>query len=603
MAKANSNGTALVPAVGYVRRSTNKQEESLDVQRGLIEDFAAREGFRIIRWYVDDAVTGDSEARSQFQQMLVDAADGSFRAVLCRSLSRFSRFRPSRAAKYWDMLDAAGVRLVTVEDGEVDVDDFASFLKAAVDQHADHKFLEDISKLTIGGQVKSVLDGYVAGQPIPFGLDKLILDEQSQPRQRVKAGDRFCKPKTWRSIFVPSANTEHVATVRWIFETYANTDTGLRGIADNLNRRNIESPRGGTWHQGTIRDMLRNQSYIGNYCWNRRREGKYHHVDDGKATKRHRREISGDKATVVYNDPSAWIVRENSHEGIISQELFESVQAKLNRKALRHGTWTRRNDGMYLLSGLVTCGHCGGKMHGTRFTRRKNGKVYEYARYICSTYVCKGASQCGHHHIMAEEIHRVVCRKLQEALDLASNRDRLREAIEREARRRSKQTTTTVAQLSTLRKQLAKLDSDIKRAAERILRVPDELVDDLTAALATMKAERLELVAKLDHAERDRKPLDVTEAVDGALGKLNELDHVLTRGDSAAVREFLQRAVEGVTLHFTAQQHKKRTIHTFERGTIRLNRAEPCCQVLAVAGTGFDQNLTTEITAEELLTK
>ena len=426
----------LIHAVAYLRRSTGKQEESLDVQRGIIEEFAEERGYCITHWYVDDSITGDSESRSQFQQMMSDAEHDDFEAVICRSLSRFSRFRPARAAKYWDQLDDCGVRLVTVEDGEVDVDDFSSFLKATIDQHADNKFLKDISKLTIGGQVKGVRDGFVAGQTTPFGFDKLVLDEHGEVRQRVKAGEKFHKPKTWHSVFVPSQDEEKIATVRELFNRYANSDIGLRGLADDLNQRGVKSPRGGKWHQGTIRDMLKNPVYVGDYRWNRRREGKYHSVGDGKAQGRHKREVRGDKARVIYNDSSQWIVKENAHDGIIDRGEFDSVQAKLAKKKQRSGTWTKNNRGRYLLSGLVCCAHCSAKMHGTRVTRKKSGKVYEYVRYICSTYVCKGASQCGHYHVQADRIHKVVSQKLEAACMESRNRKRLREILTEKAEQR-----------------------------------------------------------------------------------------------------------------------------------------------------------------------
>ena len=61
-----------MPAAGYLRRSTDLQDQSLGDQRKEIEAKAARKGFRIVRWYEDDAVSGTSTTgRDQFNQMLL----------------------------------------------------------------------------------------------------------------------------------------------------------------------------------------------------------------------------------------------------------------------------------------------------------------------------------------------------------------------------------------------------------------------------------------------------------------------------------------------------------------------------------------------------
>ena len=45
------------PAVGYVRRSTDRQEQSLRGQRAAIQSYADKNGFDIREWYEDDAIS------------------------------------------------------------------------------------------------------------------------------------------------------------------------------------------------------------------------------------------------------------------------------------------------------------------------------------------------------------------------------------------------------------------------------------------------------------------------------------------------------------------------------------------------------------------
>ena len=58
-------------AVGYVRRSTDRQEQSIPDQKKALEDYAAEHDLRLARFYVDDAISGASTlGRRAFQKMI-----------------------------------------------------------------------------------------------------------------------------------------------------------------------------------------------------------------------------------------------------------------------------------------------------------------------------------------------------------------------------------------------------------------------------------------------------------------------------------------------------------------------------------------------------
>src|SRR5262245_24307749 len=81
-------------AVAYVRRSTDRQDQSIGDQRRAIESFAEQNGFEVLTWYQDDAISGTSvDARDGFKKMLADArAPGrGWTHVLVFDVSRFSR--------------------------------------------------------------------------------------------------------------------------------------------------------------------------------------------------------------------------------------------------------------------------------------------------------------------------------------------------------------------------------------------------------------------------------------------------------------------------------------------------------------------------------
>lgn len=75
----------------YVRVSTEQQKEegSHENQRKRIEQWADRNGYDDIDWYQDIAISGQSDDREEYQE-LMDCYD-EYEAVVVRELSRFGR--------------------------------------------------------------------------------------------------------------------------------------------------------------------------------------------------------------------------------------------------------------------------------------------------------------------------------------------------------------------------------------------------------------------------------------------------------------------------------------------------------------------------------
>lgn len=136
--------------------------------------------------------------------------------------------------------------------------------------------------------------------------------------------------------------------IRRIFHEFA-SGMSVRMIAASLNRDGIPSPVGATWGASTINGNLKrrsgflyNEAYIGLLVFNR-----VQMVKDPETGKRVSRP----------NPPEQWQVVEAPHLRIVSDELWDSVQA---RKKLYGGTRLHeRRRPKHMFSGLVRCGCCG----------------------------------------------------------------------------------------------------------------------------------------------------------------------------------------------------------------------------------------------------
>ena len=81
-------------AVAYARYSTEMQrEESIEAQLRAIQEYAEKNNMLIIRQYIDRAKSATSDKRPEFLQMIADAKEHTFNAVVVHKLDRFSRDR------------------------------------------------------------------------------------------------------------------------------------------------------------------------------------------------------------------------------------------------------------------------------------------------------------------------------------------------------------------------------------------------------------------------------------------------------------------------------------------------------------------------------
>ncbi len=105
--------------VGYVRRSTDRQEQSIADQKRALEAYVLEHGLRLGKFYIDDAISGTSSVgRRAFQQMMQDAQkpERPFDIIVVYDVKRFGRVDNDEAGYYRHVLRTHGVEVRYVSE-------------------------------------------------------------------------------------------------------------------------------------------------------------------------------------------------------------------------------------------------------------------------------------------------------------------------------------------------------------------------------------------------------------------------------------------------------------------------------------------------------
>ena len=226
----------MIPAVIYARySSTNQREESIEGQLRECHRYAERVGLSVIHEYTDSAISGTSDKRPAFQQMIRDSKKKAFEVVIVWKLDRFARNRYD-AAVYRKKLADNGVRLVsameTFSDGPEGI-----ILEGLMEAMAEY-YSANLSENVHRGLYDSAMQRKVFGQPVlgyKTGADgRYEIDPLTAP------------------------------VVQRIFREYA-SGKSQKEIIDRLNAEGFRTVRGHPFTKNSIRGLLSNEKYTGMY--------------------------------------------------------------------------------------------------------------------------------------------------------------------------------------------------------------------------------------------------------------------------------------------------------------------------------------------------
>jgi DNA invertase Pin-like site-specific DNA recombinase len=352
----------------YIRVSDERQDEySPDSQLKKIREYAAREGYLIPEEFVfyDDGISGKSvKKRDDFNRMIAIAKEKThpFDVIYVWKFSRFCR-NQEESMVYKNLLKKKGVSVVSVSE-PIPEGHFGSLLERVI-EWMDEFYLVNLGAEVMRGMTEKASRGEPTCAP-PFGY--IMKDKKYYPDEESGAAD----------------------VVREIFQRYADGD-GMREIVTSFHDRGIKTKNGVNIDMRRIDYILHNPCYIGKIRWS---------PDGSKAVSRKQ-----------YDNENIMVV-DGHHEPIISMELWEKVQKRLEQVKKSYPKFSRREQPIdYMLKGLVRCSACGSTLgcNGTTSGKAKAKclQCCNYSRGSCRTS----------HSITIPKINQAFIEGLEMALD------------------------------------------------------------------------------------------------------------------------------------------------------------------------------------------
>lgn len=331
----------------YIRVSSDKeaQLDSLENQEAyFIRKYAQETGCEFVGIYSDVGISGTSENRPAFQEMLNACMCGEIDLIHTKSISRFAR-NTVTVLEVSRQLKSLGIGIYFEE--------------------------QDINTMSAEGELMlTVLASFAQEESYNISENQKWAIQKKFARGDVMINtNRFLgydKDKDGNLII----NEKEAEIVRMIFRMYLGGDGTFR-IAKKLNELGIPTVTGKQWHETTIRGMLKNEKYKGDCLLQ-----KYYVPKVGGAT------VANDGKVKSY-----YIT--GNHEAIIPKEEWDAVQRLRKERAEERNIDTKNTQkfkNRYPLSGKLICPYCGKHLR----------RLYVYKKYVwaCSTYIDKGKKVC-----------------------------------------------------------------------------------------------------------------------------------------------------------------------------------------------------------------
>ncbi|MBR5022033.1 MAG: recombinase family protein [Oscillospiraceae bacterium] len=473
--------------------------------------------FVYVKTYIDDGYTGRNYNRPGFIEMMEDLRNGIINCVVVKDVSRMGRNYKEVGELLTKIFAEMGVRFVSINNDYDSINDEAGMPKVSllIQTVFDDQVSHDISK-----NVKSTIDAKIhsgeylpSASSIPYGylraaqLNSYIVDKET--------ADIVVKIYEMRSegakiaVITNKLNAEGIPSpgkLRY-----------LRGFTTD------EKYKDALWNRTTVRKMLTDICYIG-------------HRVHGRKMK------AGIDLPKTRTDRDCWVIIENAHPAIVTEELYNKVQhvnEEENKKLANRNTRAAvENDYRVMLRGKLFCGDCGKAMIATKGLSHENSQSPNFIYYECGNY--RANRQCCSHYIREE----IIVAELKAALNKYADRilsDAYRKNVYEPHR----------TELRKVRKAILDIQTEREEKNEALREMYEKYVDE--------KITREEF--KAFSTEHRKVYFELTEKEDELIEVMKVMDRKndsieawikqfrMYRKDPAITRELVEVMVDRIVIH------------------------------------------------------
>lgn len=366
------------------------ESDSISSQRELCRAFVrGQRGMEIYDIYTDDGYSGSNFERPAFKRMMEDVRAGRVDCIVVKDLSRFGREYIEAGRLIQKTFPALNVRFIAITDGfdSLYADRTDSSLILPIKNFVNDSYCRDISIKVKAQQTVKRKEGKCISAFTVYGYKK--------------------NPEDKNSLVID----EYAADiVRKIF-AWKIAGMSLVAIAEKLNATGIMSPMeykkslGMKYHSGfegsstakwaavSVKRILVNPVYLGTMVQGKQEKINY------KVKNR------------IDKPREEWICVENTHEAVVSEVEFLTVQDLLKYD----GRASNQTDTANLFSGILVCADCKAPMVKRVNSYKGTKKVF----YICQTK--NKSMECSRHSIEAEMLKRIVFKEIKKYLELMAS--------------------------------------------------------------------------------------------------------------------------------------------------------------------------------------
>jgi len=449
-------------AFAYARVSTKEQAakgNSIPEQLDRIHRFAEQNGIQIVRTY-QDSDSAFHDAREQFPIMISDATRNRPDFIIMDDSSRFARTRQA-AIETKQILRRHGINIRFVSEPYVDPKSITGLWIEGIQEIKNEATSREIAFHSWKGMSHNIQNRdnetgwcYKNGGPAPYGYSINWVNRGQNPRGKPVM-------KSLWELDSKAASLVHEIIV----DLYTSRQMSYQKIRDELNTRDIPSPKGGVWSTTTVSELLKDhriEQYAGTGFWNK------------EAT----RDTIGQK----YKPREEWITVDNAHPAIISQdELTAALERK--RQNQQSAPYGRTRESKYLLTGqnfeghsMFTCGCCDSNVIGY------GNNTLNWRNYICGANRMKGDIACiSDWKVKAEWIEQRIVDEITQRYTTPTRVDELVNGI----------TSSLQTKHTEIDKQISSLAKESKECELQITRLMDAIKSGVDASLVATEVNTL----------------------------------------------------------------------------------------------------------------